>query len=170
MILPAEYFDAENPNYIDHAQWREMWREAMRLDYDPIVHIEVMNNPMEVAKYVTKPSGYLTKLPDGSWQVDVDVLETLHYALAGRRMVSWSRSLSPFRKALGFLDDDDDEDLVDVGDDDNTDGWVVVEMVVYRWGHQGGRYGYYLVSIHEPRVDEGDGHGEPHYVELIGGT
>jgi hypothetical protein len=45
------------------------------------------------------------------------VLETLHYGLASRRMIAWSRSLSPIRKALGFLDtEDQSEDLVDVGE------------------------------------------------------
>jgi len=34
-------------------------------------------------------------------------------------MITWSRSLSPIRKALGFLDtEDQNEDLVDDGDDD----------------------------------------------------
>jgi hypothetical protein len=45
------------------------------------------------------------------------VLETLHYGLASRRMITWSRSLPPIRKALGFLDtEDQSEDLVDVGE------------------------------------------------------
>jgi hypothetical protein len=43
------------------------------------------------------------------------VLETLHYGLASRRMITWSRSLSRRRKALGLLDiEDQSEDLVDV--------------------------------------------------------
>jgi hypothetical protein len=35
------------------------------------------------------------------------VLETLHYGLASRRMIAWSRSLSRIRKELGFLDSEE---------------------------------------------------------------
>ena len=56
----------------------------------------------EVAKYVTKPGGYL-ELTGEQWCCDDEVLETLHYGLASRRMIAWSRSLSRIRKELGFL-------------------------------------------------------------------
>ena len=49
---------------------------------------------------------------------DDEVLETLHYGLASRRMIAWSRSLSEIRKELGFLGaEEKSEDLIDVGED-----------------------------------------------------
>jgi hypothetical protein len=102
MALPAAYCDAESSAYIHQSHWRE--RAAAKLDYDPIVDIHVVQNVHEIAKYCTKPSDYLVQLPNWIWRYDMVKLETLHCALSGRRMVSWSRSLSPLRKQLGFLD------------------------------------------------------------------
>jgi hypothetical protein len=60
-------------------------------------------------------------------------------------MITWSRSVSPIRNALGFLDtEDQSEDLVDVGDDDGLE-WKVVKILTYRWPRTkergGGRIG-----------------------------
>jgi plasmid rolling circle replication initiator protein Rep len=154
LIVPAEYFDLGHDLYMDHPAWQRMWREAMRLDYDPVVYINKIDNVHEVAKYVSKPSEYLTKHDDGSWSCDVDRLETLHYALHGRKMVSWSKSLSPLRKALGFLSDDvgDFEDLVQTGEDEDTDGWVVESELTYAWGRDDeGVWNYRLIKIGEPK-------------------
>ena len=105
-----------SPLYITQTEWAAMWRKALGADGKRIIDIRVMENHGEVAKYVAKPGGYL-ELTGGQWQCDDRVLETLHYGLASRRMITWSRSLSPMRKALGFLDtEDQSEDLVDVGE------------------------------------------------------
>jgi hypothetical protein len=59
------------------------------------------------------------ELTGEQWQCDDEVLETLHYGLASRGMIAWSRSLSRIRKELGFLDSEEQsEDLIDVGEDD----------------------------------------------------
>ena len=48
-------------------------------------------------------------------------------------MITWSRSLAPIRKALGFLDtEDQSEDLVDIGDDDDGLEWKVAKILTYR--------------------------------------
>jgi hypothetical protein len=77
-------------------------RIAVGADGKRIIDIRVTENYGEVAKYVTKPGGYL-ELTGEHWQCDDRVLETLHYGLASRRMIAWSRSLSRIRKELGFL-------------------------------------------------------------------
>src|SRR6516162_4991708 len=109
-----------------------MWRKALGADGRRIIDIRATENPGEVAKYVTKPGGYL-ELTGEQWRCDDQVLDTLHYGFASRRMITWSRSLSPIRRALGFLDtDDQSEDLVDVGDDDDDVEWKVVKILTYR--------------------------------------
>ena len=69
---------------------------------------------------------------------------TLHYGLVSRRMITWSRSLSPIRKSLGFLDTkDQSEDLVDVGEDDDGLEWKVAKILTYRWSrNKEGRWAY----------------------------
>jgi hypothetical protein len=72
---------------------------------------------------------------DGVWWCDPERLETVHYALGSRHLVAWSRSLSNICRKHGFLkeDGDDFEDLVDVGQDDDEQGWVPFRQVQYRW-------------------------------------
>ena len=117
-------------------------------------------NHGEVAKYVTKPGGCLE--PTGEqWQCDDRVLETLHYGLASRRMIAWSRSLSRIRKELGFLDaEEQSEDLIDVGEDEDGEVWKVVRVLTYRWSRtKQGRWAYRLRYICLPDESEGGDDG-----------
>jgi hypothetical protein len=134
-----------------------MWRKALGADGKRIIDTRMTENHGEVPKYVTKPGGYL-ELTGEQWQCDDRVLETLHYGLASRRMITWSRSLSSIRKSLGFLDaEEQSEDFIDVGDDD--DGgveWKVVKVLTYRWSRsREGRWSYRLRYICLPDDSEG---------------
>ena len=66
-------------------------------------------------------------------------------------MLAWSRSLSSIRKALGFLDDDGgtQEDLIDVGDEDDGLEWQCVRVLTYRWtrGQDGWTYRLKYISL-----------------------
>ena len=80
-------------------------------------------------------------------------------------MITWSRSLSPIRKALKFLDDDGEvnEDLIDVGDDDEGEVWVVTRILTYRWTRQAGRWAYRLTGVCKPDAREDKGTGFTYY-------
>jgi hypothetical protein len=121
----------------------------------------VAENPGEVAKYVTKPGGYL-ELTGDQWRCDSAVLETLHYGLASRRMIAWSHSLSAIRKQLKILDDDGEaaEDLIDVGEEDDGEVWVIARTLTYRWTPgDDGRWSYRLKFICRPEAAEESGTG-----------
>jgi hypothetical protein len=49
---------------------------------------------------------------------------------ASRCLVAWSRSLSGIRRKLRYLKDDDD-DLIDIGEDEDEQAWVPCRDVVY---------------------------------------
>jgi len=80
---------------------------------------------------------------------DDEVLETLHYGHASRRMIAWSRSLSQIRKELGFLDaEEQSEDLIDVGEEEDGEAWKVVRVLTYWWSRtKEGRWAYRLRFI-----------------------
>jgi plasmid rolling circle replication initiator protein Rep len=150
LVIDEPYFDAQSRLYIAHAEWCAMWERALRATSPRVVDIRVTDNPGEVAKYVTKPGAYLKLDGDGAWWCDPDRLAALHYALGSRRLVAWSRSLSEIRRRLGFLDEDEDEDgdLVSVGDDDEAPAWVPFREVVYRWRRtEEGRMAYKLWAV-----------------------
>jgi Replication protein len=160
LVVPGAYLEPHSPLYITQAEWAVMWRKALGADGKRIIDIRVTENHGEVAKYVTKPGGYL-ELTGEQWQCDDRVLETLHYGRASRRMITWSRSLSPIRKALGFLDtEDQSEDLVDVGEDDDGLEWKVVKILTYRWSrNKEGRWAYRLrhICLRDEPECSGDG-------------
>src|SRR5215471_5576076 len=136
LVVPGAYLEPHSPLYIMQEEWVAIWRKALCADGKRIIDIRLTENHGEVAKYVIKPGGYL-ELTGEQWRCDDEVLETLHYGLANRRMIAWSRSLSAIRKELGFLDgDDQSEDLVDVGDDDDGLEWKVVKILTYRWSRK----------------------------------
>jgi hypothetical protein len=70
-----------------------------------------------------------------------------HSVEASCRLVRWSRSLSGTRRTLGFVKDDDD-DLIDAGEDEDVQTWVPSRDVLHRWRrNEGGRLVYPLWSI-----------------------
>ena len=142
LVVPGAYLEPHSPLYITQEEWVAIWRKALCADGKRIIDIRLTENHGEVAKYVIKPGGYL-ELTGEQWRCDDEVLETLHYGLANRRMIAWSRSLSAIRKELGFLDgDDQSEDLVDVGDDDDGLEWKVVKILTYRWSRKRKGFGH----------------------------
>lgn len=98
--------------YINQATWRDLWREAARLDYDPSVDVRRTKGEggavAEVTKYATKPSDYIMPQDVGQMQ---EVLSALQIACAKRRFASWGGCFKEAHAALG-LDDCEDGDLV----------------------------------------------------------
>lgn len=93
--------------YISQATWQRMWREAAKLDYDPVVDVrrvkplaerptgmseaaaEALGGAAEVSKYVVKPE-------DLSAKKDVSAVVSAMAALKGRRLVDaggWLRGI-----------------------------------------------------------------------------
>jgi hypothetical protein len=124
-----------------------MWEKAAQASSRRVVDIRVTDNAGEVAKYITKPGAYLKLDENGARWCDADRLKVLHYALGSRRLIAWSRSLSVIRHELAFLKEDgtEEEDLIDVGEEDDGQGWVAFREVVYRWRRtEEGRMAYTL--------------------------
>lgn len=162
VFFPPGYFGEGSAHYIPQAEFRDMWRKAMRLDYDPVVDGRRLTSIQEVCKYVAKPRDFLHKLSDGSYWCDSDKLEVLHDGLEGRQMVVWSRNLSPIRKRLGLLKSADElEDLVHVGDDDDEAYRAPVAEEQYRWMRgPDGRWGYRLVQVRSLVSEDPDPDGD----------
>ena len=61
IAVDEDYFDSHN--YMDVSYWAKMWKEALRLDYDPITYISAVSEDggrslLEVTKYELKPVNY----------------------------------------------------------------------------------------------------------------
>lgn len=142
--VPRSYMRGRD--YIPHAEWVEMWRTYMHLDYAPNVDIrvvtakgEVMTDPSqgmgaavaEIAKYAAKPGSYLIA---SDLDATVDAVATLATALRGRRLCAWGGVCKEAAQAL-HLDSLDTGDLVHIDEDATGDpaADAISHYVAYHW-------------------------------------
>ncbi|ECD5144157.1 Replication protein [Salmonella enterica subsp. enterica serovar Caracas] len=120
LMVQASWFKGKN--YVKHERWVELWRECLRVDYDPGVHIKTVK---------TKAGEQVSNVAD---QLQSSVAETLKYSVKPEDMANdpeWflelTRQLHKRRfistggalKNVLQLDRETNEDLViadDVGD------------------------------------------------------
>ena len=120
----SEFFDTFHPHvhyliavnksyftsaaYMSKAQWQELWRSCMGLDYPPHVHVERCYGTdakavAECSKYSTKDIEYV--IPD-EWELSVKTVKILDHCLANRRLVGYT---GVFREAKAILKLEDEE-------------------------------------------------------------
>lgn len=140
MLMPKSYFAKASGQYLTTADWVQKWRKAAQLNYDPICHIEAIKSTgdrkkeiSEVAKYCVKDADYII---DGADDITDDIVEPLHLALAGRRLIAYGGLMKQARKDLHLSDVEGvDADLTDTIRDD-----IVEAVEVYRWSAGIGNY------------------------------
>lgn len=127
LLVPLHYFTRERGLYIHRDEWLSMWQEVTGLPEITQVDIRRVRKkssrkPLEaiaaeVAKYATKPSSYIKESPEGLFEASGSVVETLHYALKGRRLVAFGGLFIDLRKALKQVDVEE-ADLVQITDEE----------------------------------------------------
>lgn len=110
LLVPRNYFECKYGLYIDHDEWLALWQEVTGMPEITQVDIrrvrkQSSRKPLEaisaeIAKYATKPSSYIQKTAEGHLRASEKVIETLHYALKGRRLVAFGGFFTEIRKAL----------------------------------------------------------------------
>lgn len=112
VLVPASYFGR---NYLKKADWIELWRQARRVDYKPIIDVQAVkngNHPSslipELLKYVTKESDLVA---DREWFLE------LTRQLHKMRLVSTGGVLKQFFKEL----EKEPDDLIGEGNDIEDD-------------------------------------------------
>jgi len=143
-VLPS-YF---NGSYITQARWRELWAEALGLDYLPVVDIHAVKArvgarddldaaALEVGKYTVKDTDLVP--PEATAEQVIERVSVIRPALYGRRLVDWGGDLRRIARELRLKDPDaPDADLVRVGEEEDHGPQCPVcgtEMRerVYRW-------------------------------------
>ena len=149
LMVKNSYF--KKGGYLSQKDWTDLWREALGLDYTPIVNVEAIKpnkrkgidslvaSAKETAKYQVKPGDYLTARETGEKaKVDRDlaVVKTLEEALAGSRQISFGGLLKKVRAELS-LDDIEAGDLVHTTDEKVSDA---VRQIIVRWNAKRGNY------------------------------
>jgi len=149
LMLPASYFSGRA--YVPTKEWVQRWRQAARLDYDPICDIRairvkagsqvpsegtdarlaaISSAVSETAKYATKTEDLLKCGPD--WLREyVEQVNALKFLTSGGVL---KNVLKDIRKQSG-----EDEDLVHVDGEEVGEG-EVEERLSYHWRRKLKRY------------------------------
>lgn len=131
LTVPDEYFRPDNPDYWTHDRIMDTWRQLLGLDYDPTVHVEGVH-PRD-GQTITAACVELCKYPTKTQELRSSfVLETVDYALRGRRLIQWGGLTADIRRELQ-LDDIESGNLIHA-DEATADG-VDLQSVVYVWRH-----------------------------------
>lgn len=128
VAVESDYF-SHSGFYTTHETITELWREALGVDYTPIVHVESVDDTekaqLETLKYSLKPSQ------------NEKALKVFLYVLRGRRLISFSGVFAKLRKEL-MLSDFEDNLLDDVKQESKK-----VFYDLYRLDSTGGIYKFY---------------------------
>lgn len=128
-------------NYLKQADFAQLWKEAARLDYDPVVDVRELKGSKgiaEASKYAVKLSDVIKSaaLSDSKQdpRAEIDLasllaLEHLHEALERKQALTLSGVFHEARRVL--KQNDVDDDLVHV--DDDTVTFNPVERVLFEW-------------------------------------
>jgi len=94
LMVPGDYFSRPE-KYVEHAEWISLWRRALRVEYDPSVHVQAPK-PKRAAKRNGTPSAALMDA----------ARETLKYALKPEDMTSdraWFKEVTRQSYKLRFI-------------------------------------------------------------------
>jgi plasmid rolling circle replication initiator protein Rep len=125
LMVPRDYFYKSRGLYITHEEWLRLWKQSMRDDRITQLNVQRAKTKTkedlvaligEVAKYATKPSSYLFKNEEGFYEADPKVIEELHHALKGRRLIGYGGYFNKIRKEKKMADVEK-ADLVNVDED-----------------------------------------------------
>lgn len=148
LIVPKGYFARERGLYIERDKFLSMWQEVTGLSEVIQVDIRAVRKKKrkaieaisaEVSKYAVKPDSYIKSFGgkgSGKFKVKSEVLEVLHRALRGRRLVAVGGLFTEFRKKLK-LDDVEKADLVHIAGDEKPCVCEICQSTlieeIYRW-------------------------------------
>lgn len=131
LMVSKSYFQGKY--YIKQEEWKEFWKSAMRLEYDPQVDVrKVKGNTAkaiaEIAKYTVKDNDYLI---DEDFDLTVETVKILDKALARKRLVAFGGRFKDIHKLLN-LDDAVDGDLVHVEAEEKSND-DEIRKIAYFW-------------------------------------
>ncbi len=128
--LKTTYF---KDGYINKQSWIQLWRSAMKLDYDPSVDVRNIKGGTasavaEVAKYPVKMDSIL-KIENQETAAKAVIY--LYRAIFGRRLVTFGGDFRTYKRRLN-LDDVENGDLIHVETEEKSFNAVAQVLFKYR--------------------------------------
>lgn len=134
--------------YITQQDWTQLWKDCLRIDYTPIVHItkfrdrvgkSIEKSVAEASKYTVKSDDYIIK-DDITGEIAEDFtdksVKILDSALANRRLIAFGGLLKDIFQKLN-LDDPEDGDLVNTDNEEiRADLNYIIERYSWNIGYK----------------------------------
>lgn len=134
ILVERSYFKKDNKDYMQTADWVQMWRKALKLDYDPVCDIRKVKNAKGKYKAVAEVAKYTLKDTDFIFSEDEltdKVVEVLSNSLHGRRLFAFGGVMKVIAKQMG-VKEVAEGDLVHI-DEECIRNDVATVLEVYRW-------------------------------------
>ena len=125
LMVPKSYFDTRRDLYVPQQEWLRLWKASMRDDRITQIDIRTIKArkvgtleslAAEVAKYATKSSSYVQENSNGLLEASPLIVEDLHYALKGRRLVGFGGLFKQIREEKKMVDVEE-ADLIHIDED-----------------------------------------------------
>ncbi|WP_394804596.1 protein rep [Priestia aryabhattai] len=153
ICVPSSYFKKKDL-YLKQSDWTSFWKKAMKLDYDPIVHvqkvkpkdsldlenieddirrqIEEQKALLEISKYPVKDTDIIQG--DEVTSENVATLKTFEEAFSYKRLISYGGLMKEIHKELNLQDVEDEEsDLIKIEDENKDEVANSITEVVAYW-------------------------------------
>lgn len=143
LAVPSSYF--KKPElYIKHERWVELWRKALKVDYDPNAHIKRIKKSnidgglKEVIKYTAK-GGLPTEDPAFFREMLVQIQRLHLVATNGIFKGIFSEDVTEKEMLVTETEEETEEaEGPNRITDENGDVWEEIEEILFRW--KGGEY------------------------------
>jgi len=136
LIVPSVYFDKKYDLYITQKEFQEMWKKALRVDYNPSVDIRIIKpnrnrgEDDEIASVVAETTKYPLKSVDLhgiGWRTFKELVEQTHHM----RFLSFGGIARDYRKMIFGTDEFDDNDLISGFDELDLLVWEKIGKLWY---------------------------------------
>jgi len=142
LYVPRSYFSKQFDDYMETDEWAAIWRDAARLDYDPIVDVRKAYKTRdkavsELAKYAVKDTEFAPAEPNLRDFLVGSLFEGLHRV----RLMAYGGLM----KGIAKEETEETQDLIHVGDEEETVRGDIAKVVRSYGFHIGFRQ-YVLLS------------------------
>jgi len=140
-LVSPDYFNPNKNLYINQIEWISLWRDVLKVDYDPSVDVRVVKRQKgnAIAKVVAETIKYPLKTVDLK-EMSVDLFQELTKQMFKKRALAYGGLIREYRKKL-ILDDVEDGDLI-YDDFENEEIWKRLKTLLYdfKMGEYGLQY------------------------------
>lgn len=141
LMVEPSYFKGQK--YISQKNWTQYWKEAMRLDYDPVVNVKAVKGKDGTKIGIT--SGILETL---KYEVkEQDLIVDADWLLELTQQLSKIRAFAVGGILKEYIDENEPDNYIRVDEDDSGEDLSGFVSNVYAWRRESSRYAWKSTNI-----------------------